>query len=199
MTHGLPKQEWDVLFEPFVDIVILNMLNEYELAREARIAHNQRRLAELGLPERAAAFVPSLQAITKPKKTRALKLKGCKPTKKSERQVRPMHSNLSEEQLSGGPEPKTFTYTALRRRFETEAMPKRKAAEHEFPQSYNFTDNKTKATTSVWHALLAKQPDLSEHSSTCEQVAFNLGEQLVSFESIRGANEDRMKCFAKVA
>ena len=53
-------------------------------------------------------------------------------------------------------------------------MPKRKAAEHEFPESYNFTDSKTKATAILWYAVLARHLDLREQPSTCEQIAFNL-------------------------
>lgn len=175
------------------------MLNEYELAREARIARNNRVIAELDLVDKAAKFSASLRTSTRSQRTRAVRVRGCEPTRKSERRNRPVHSNLSEELLSGGPEPKTFTFTALRRRFQTETMPKRKAADHEFPERYKFTDSKTRSTANTWNALLARQPDLSEQPSICEHIAFNLGEQLVTFESFRGANEDRMKRFTKVA
>ena len=89
--------------------------------------------------------------------------------------------------------PKSFSYTASRRRFEIETMPKRKAAEHDFHQAYSFTSAETKATSGLWYAILARQPDMKTWLSTCEQIAFNLGEQWVSLDSIRGADEVTMK------
>ena len=110
-----------------------------------------------------------------------------------------MHSNLSEELLSGGPEPKSFSYTASRRRFEIETMPKRKAAEHEFHQDYSFPSAETEATASLWYAVLARQTDMKKWLPTCEQIAFNLGEQWVSLDSIRGADEVTMKAVKDTA
>lgn len=187
------------LFERHTDSAFITMLNPYEQAREAHIARSKEELARLELSQRASDFVSSLSNVTRPRKPRARRLKGVEPTRKSVRQVKAVHISLSEELLSGGPEPRRLSYTALRGRFETEAMPKRKAADHDFAESFNFTDAKTKAMACQWYALFARQPDLKDQTSTCEQLAFNLGEQLLSFESIRGANQDRMKRFHQVA
>ncbi len=100
-----------------------------------------------------------------------------------------VHSKLSEELLSGGPEPKSFPYSPSRRRFEIETMPKRKAADHEFHQDYSFTSAETKATSGLWYAILARQADMKTWLSTCQQIAFNLGEQWVSLNSLEDADE----------
>ena len=109
---------------------------------------------------------------------------------RNERNIKAVHSNLSEELLSGGPEPKSFSYTASRRRFEIETVPKRKAAEHDFHQDYSFTSAETKAMSVLWYAVLAAQPDMKMWLSTCEQIAFNLGEQRVSLDSIRRGHDE---------
>ncbi len=181
------------------DSTITIMPNPYEKAREAGIARNKRVLAEHGLCERAAEFVTSLSEIPKPRKSRASKVKGCEPSRRSDRNPKLAHSNLSEDLLLGGPEPKRYTFTASRRRFERETMPKRKAPEHEFSESYSFTDDKSIASARLWYAILARQPGMKEHLETCEQIAFNLGEQWVYPESIRGANDDMIKRFNKEA
>jgi hypothetical protein len=110
-----------------------------------------------------------------------------------------VHSNLSEELLSGRPEPKSFPYSPSRRRFEIEPMPKRKAAEHEFHQDYSFSSAETKATSGLWYAMLARQPDMKNWLSTCQQIAFNLGEQCVSLDSLRDADEVTMAAVNKTA
>ena len=68
-------------------------------------------------------------------------------------------------------------------------MPKRKAAEHQHDQDFVFTSNGTKATSDVWYAVLARQPDSKFWLSACEQIAYKLGEQWVSVGAIRGADE----------
>ena len=110
-----------------------------------------------------------------------------------------MHSDLSEELLSVGPEPKSFSYTASRRRFEIETMRKRKAAEHEFSQNYSFNSAETEALIGFWYALLARQPDVKMWLTICEQIAFKLGNQWVSFDGIRGAGEEAMKAVQDTA
>ena len=195
-------QNWNgaVLFERCTDSAITSMLNEYEQAREARIARNNEVLAELRLRQGVADLVSSAQAVTRPRKTRAPKLRGSEPTRKSFRQVKAVHGNLSEELLSGGPEPRKFRYTPLRERFETETMPssKRKAS-HVFSDHIIFTDSKAEKLGIPWFELFARQPDLKEQIATCEQLAFNLGNQLVSFETFRGCSDDRMKRLHEVA
>ena len=181
------------------DSAITIMLNPYEQAREARIARNNLVLAELKVAEKAAEFVSSLSNIPKPRKPRATKVKGCEPSRRSDRNTRLAHSNLSEVLLSGGPEPKRYTFTASRRRFETETMPKRKAPEHEFNDDYRFTNDKSTAAARLWYAILARQPGMTDHLETCEQIAFNLGEQWVYPESIKGANNDMIKRVTKEA
>ncbi len=141
----------------------------------------------------------SLSDIPKPGKSRAPKVKGCEPSRRSDRNPSFAHSNLSEDLLSGGPEPKRYTFTASRRRFETETTPKRKAPEHEFSESYSFTIEKSIAAARLWYAILARQPGVKKHLETCEQIAFNLGEQRVYPESIRGANKHMIKHFKKEA
>ena len=208
LATALPKagtcqyycQNWNgaVLFERQTDSAITNMLNEYELEREARIARNNKVLADLGLRQEAADFVSSLSTAPKPRKTRATKVKGSRPIRKSVRQVQPVHSNLCEQLLSGESPPRRFRYTPLGRRIERETMPKRKA-EHIFSDDFNFTDSKTKAIGLLWFELFARQPDLREQIPTCEQLAFNLGEQLLSFETFRGCSNDRMKRLHEIA
>ena len=72
-------------------------------------------------------------------------------------------------------------------------MPKRKAAEHQHEQDFPFTSDRTKATADVWYAVLARQLDTLFWLSTCEQIAYNLGEECVSVDSIRGIDDVTMK------
>ena len=78
-------------------------------------------------------------------------------------------------------------------------MPKRKVAEHQNNQALGFTSDGTKAMSDVWYAVLARQPDSRYWLSTCEQMADNLGEQWVSVDSIRGADELTMKAVSDAA
>ncbi len=175
------------------------MLNPYEQAREARIALNNSVLAQLEIRQRAAEFVTSVSNTFKPRKSRAPKVKGCEPSRRSNRNTRLAHSNLSEDRLSGGQEPKRYTFTASRRRFEIEMAPKRKAVEHDFNDRYNFTDDKSKAVARLWYGLMARQPGMKEHQETSEQIAYNLGQQWVYPESIKGSNDDMIKRVTKEA
>ena len=78
-------------------------------------------------------------------------------------------------------------------------MPKRKAAEHQNEQETGFTSDGIKATSDVWYAVLARQPDWKFWLSTCEQIASNLWKQWVSVYSIRGADEVAMKAVTDAA
>ena len=78
-------------------------------------------------------------------------------------------------------------------------MPKRKAAEHHYNQDFVPTSDGTKAISDVWYAVLARQPYTEFWLSTCKQIAYNLGEQWVSVDSIRGADEVTVKAVSEVA
>ena len=96
-------------------------------------------------------------------------------------------------------QPRTFPFSASRRRFKIERMPKRKAAEHHDSQAVVLNSEGTKATSDAWYAVLARQLDSKFWLSACEQMAHNLGEQWISVNSIRGADEVTLKAVKDAA
>ena len=72
-------------------------------------------------------------------------------------------------------------------------MTNRNAAEHEFHQDYSFTSAEIRATADSWYTISEKQHDVKHWLSACEHIAFNLGEQWVSLDSIRGAADSKIK------
>lgn len=78
-------------------------------------------------------------------------------------------------------------------------MTNRNAAKHEFNQEYSFTSTETRATADSWYTILEQQQDVKPWLSTCETIAFNLGEQWVSLDSIRGAADARIEAVMDAA
>ena len=83
-----------------------------------------------------------------------------------------------------------FVHT-VKQKVETEKMPKRKAM-HQFPEEFDFTDDKAKATASQWCTVLIASQDMRDCTSTCKQICFNLGQQWVSCNAVKGAYEETM-------
>ena len=169
-------------------------MNDYELARERRIASNKARLKNIGVCDLASQFAERHLAKPGQLKARAPRVKGSAPTRKSERSSKIVHSTLSEVALSGETRAEFVRYRLSRNRFETESMPKRKA-QHEFDEAYVFTNNATQSAAGDWYRIIKCQPELNaiDWDSTCEQIAFTLGQQGLTKDSLAGESEDTAK------
>ena len=171
-------------------------MNAYEERREANIARNKRRLAELGLCD----AVSKSEALFKKTRTpRASKVKGTAAVRKSARTAKPVQENLSEEHLAGGPESEGVALRISRKRFDTETMPKRKAVLHEFDDKHLFTDDNTLAFAQAWFGPLFKQPQLRSREDICEAMAYNLAEEYYTVDSLRNADAAKLDRVRKAA
>lgn len=167
-------------------------MNEYELRRERRIASNRARLAELDLCNLASRFNKEHIANPGHRKRRAPKTKGAAPTRKSKRPTKSAHDVLSEVILSGEAPTEGLRYRLSRKRFESESMPLKRKAQHEFGEAFEFTNEATQSAAEEWFQILRLQPELSAASweSTCETLAFNLGQEGLTKHSLAGGTQE---------
>ena len=167
-------------------------MNEYELKRDKQVARNRERLAEIGICELASSF--HAQHLAKPvqcRKKRAPRIKGAAPLRKSCRPSKAAHASLSEKELSGEGPLERPRYKLSRNRFETESMPPKRKLQHEFDESYEFKHDAAYSTAVEWFNILKLQPELTaaDWDATCEQIAFNLGQEGVTKDSLAGGIE----------
>ena len=167
-------------------------MNKYELMREEQIARNNARLAELEVREHASCFQKKYLAHSEHRKNRAPKVKGAFPTRRSERPTKPAHTVLSEVSLSGEGPTERLRYKISRKRFESETMPLKRKAQHDFDEAFEFTNEDTRKSAEDWFRLLKLQPEFTAASwdSTCETIAHNLGNDGVKTDSIAGGSEE---------
>jgi len=172
-------------------------MNEYELARDRRIASNRARLAELGVSSLACQFAE--EHLSKPGqlKTRAPRVRGAAPTRKSERLPKTAHAVLREIVLSGETPSGRLRYTLSRNRFESESMSLKRKAQHGFDEAFVFKNSATQRAAGEWFYIFKGQPMLNalDWESTCEHLAFNLGHQGVTKDSLAGENEKQQNSY----
>ena len=176
-------------------LVMQTKMNEYELARDRRVAYNKARLAELGLCSLVSQFEDKHFAKPRQSRTRAPRLKGAEPTRRSERSSKAAHTVLNELVLSGETLPEPPRYRLCRKRFETESMPSKRKAQHEFDGSFDFRNDATQSAAEEWYSILRLQPELSapDWEATCEQLAFNLGQEGLTKNSLAGGTDETAK------
>ena len=152
-------------------------MNEYELRRDRRIASNRARLAELDLCNLASQFQKEHLANSRHRRSRAPRIKGAAPTRKSERSLKAAHAVLNELVLSGESPSERLRYRLSRKRFESESMPSKRKAQHEFDEAFVFNNDATHTAALEWFGILKLQPELSaaDWASTCEKLALNPG------------------------
>jgi hypothetical protein len=138
-----------------------------------------------------------LEDFKKPKTPSAPRAKGAPPIRKSERTAKHVHDNLSEERLAAGCEAEGLAFKFPRKRFETETMPRKKAPALKQPE--RFFDADTLAIGVSWFAIIHRQAELKPWVDICEDMAFNLAEECIAIESIRGADASTLETVSKTA
>jgi hypothetical protein len=121
-------------------------------------------------------------------KKRAPRVKGAAPLRKSCRSSKAAHADLSEKNLSGEGPPERLRYRLSRKRFETESMPPKRKRQHDFDESYEFKNDATYSAAVEWFTILKLQPELAaaDWDAICENMAFNLGQESVTKDSLAG-------------
>jgi len=99
------------------------MLPQIEIDRAKRIKENQERLSALGIGDIVASL--GCKAANS-KRTRAPKVKGVAPSRKSTRTSKVIHNCLSENQLSVQLLPQELRFDVTKRRINFQTMPRAK-------------------------------------------------------------------------
>ncbi len=90
--------------------------------------------------------------------------------------------------MSGEGPPEPLRYRLSRKRFETQRMPTKRKLQHKFDESFEFKNDATYSAAVEWFAILKLQPELAaaDWDAMCEKIAFNLGQESVTKDSLAG-------------
>ena len=83
-------------------------------------------------------------------------------------------------------------YRLSRKRFESESMPSKRKAQHEVDEAFVFNNDATHSAALEWFGILKSQPELSaaDREPTCEKLAFNLGQEGLTKNSLGGGSDE---------